>query len=193
MAYEGPQIKLPGLTANADLSAKQYYYVKLVGAGLVDVCSAVTDIPIGVLQNNPVSGMPAEVRAGRDQDRGERCHYGRCRNWYERQRSRGCLRPLAPTRPSGSLARWSPLPARPMASAPPSSTVSTGAWRLSIGVVPMAQPTQSAVHVNRPLTNISVAYMQGTDEYHLRQGLSGDPGRQGVGLVLRLHQERLVP
>lgn len=29
----------------------------------------------------------------------------------------------------------------------------------------MAQPTQSAVHVNRPLTNISVAYMQGTDEY----------------------------
>ena len=43
MAYEGPQIKLPGLTANADLSAKQYYYVKLVGAGLVDVCSAVTD------------------------------------------------------------------------------------------------------------------------------------------------------
>lgn len=63
MAYEGPQIKLPGLTANADLSAKQFYYVKLAGAGLVDVCSAVTDIPIGVLQNTPASGMPAEVCA----------------------------------------------------------------------------------------------------------------------------------
>lgn len=29
----------------------------------------------------------------------------------------------------------------------------------------MAQPTQSQVHINRPLTNISIAYMQGANEF----------------------------
>jgi len=61
MAFEGAQIKVPGLKASADLSAKQYYFVKLSGVGTVDVCSAVTDKPIGVLQNAPVSGDAAEV------------------------------------------------------------------------------------------------------------------------------------
>ena len=66
MAYEGPQIKLPGLTANADLSAKQYYFVKLSGAGTVTVCSGVTDKPIGVLQNTPESGDAPVVPTVRD-------------------------------------------------------------------------------------------------------------------------------
>jgi len=61
MAYEGPQIKIPGLTASADLSAKQYYFVKVSGDKTVTVCAAATDKPIGVLQNAPESGEEAEV------------------------------------------------------------------------------------------------------------------------------------
>lgn len=61
MAVEGPQMKLVGYTASADLSAKQFYFVKISGARTVTVCSAVTDIPIGVLQNAPASGQAAEV------------------------------------------------------------------------------------------------------------------------------------
>ena len=61
MAVEGIQQALPGLVAGADLSAKQFYFVKLTTAFTVDVCSAVTDIPIGILQNNPTSGQEAAV------------------------------------------------------------------------------------------------------------------------------------
>lgn len=63
MAWEGPQIKIPGLTASADLSAKQYYLVKMSGEKTVTVCAAATDIPVGVLQNAPKSGEDAEVVA----------------------------------------------------------------------------------------------------------------------------------
>lgn len=63
MAFEGPQIRIPGLTASADLSGKQYYFVKMSGAKTVTVCAATTDKPIGVLQNNPVSGGAATVCA----------------------------------------------------------------------------------------------------------------------------------
>jgi len=63
MAYEGPKITIPGLTASADLSAKQYYFVKVSGAGTVTVCAAATDVPVGVLQNAPASGEAAEVCA----------------------------------------------------------------------------------------------------------------------------------
>lgn len=62
MAFEGPQFfKLPGVTASADLSAKQYYFVKLSGAKTVTVCAGTTDKPIGVLQNTPTSGQAADV------------------------------------------------------------------------------------------------------------------------------------
>lgn len=61
MAYEGAQIKMGNLTAASDLSAKQYYFVKLASATTVDVCSAITDKPIGVLQNSPTAGQAAEV------------------------------------------------------------------------------------------------------------------------------------
>ena len=61
MAYEGAQHKVPGLKAGADLTTKQYYFVKLSAANTVDVCSGATDKPIGVLQNTPDNGDAAEV------------------------------------------------------------------------------------------------------------------------------------
>lgn len=63
MAYTGPQICIPGLTASADLSAKQYYYVKMSGEKTVTVCAGATDKPVGVLQNTPESGEEATVCA----------------------------------------------------------------------------------------------------------------------------------
>lgn len=63
MAVEyGPQV-LVTLTAGADLSASQYKFVKF-SAGKVIECSGTTDIPIGVLQNNPsATGRAAVVLA----------------------------------------------------------------------------------------------------------------------------------
>lgn len=61
MAYESPQTNIGTFTASADLSAKQFYFVKLSSATQVTVCSAVTDVPIGVLQNKPTSGQQAIV------------------------------------------------------------------------------------------------------------------------------------
>ena len=61
MSTEIPVLK-PGLfTAAADLSGKQFYFVKLASATTVTVCAAATDKPIGVLQNKPTSGQAAEV------------------------------------------------------------------------------------------------------------------------------------
>lgn len=48
-------------TAGEDLSSKQYHFVKQSSATAVVACSAVTDVPIGVLQNKPTSGKVAEV------------------------------------------------------------------------------------------------------------------------------------
>ncbi len=62
MAYTSPGIDLGTLTAAADLSGKQYYFVKLASATTVNVCTAITDIPIGILQNDPTSGQSAVVR-----------------------------------------------------------------------------------------------------------------------------------
>lgn len=41
--------------ANADLSAKQYYFVELVAGGKVDVANATTDLAVGVLQDTPAA------------------------------------------------------------------------------------------------------------------------------------------
>jgi hypothetical protein len=61
MAWEqGPHFKVSLETA-ADLRAKQFYLLKLTSVGKVDVCAAVTDVPIGVLQNKPNLGQTAEV------------------------------------------------------------------------------------------------------------------------------------
>jgi hypothetical protein len=61
MAYDATQICFGQLTAAADLSTKQYHFVKLATATTVNVCDAVTDVPIGVLQNNPASGGTATI------------------------------------------------------------------------------------------------------------------------------------
>lgn len=53
--------------AGADLSTSQYKFVELNGSSTngvpqVTVCNAATDKPLGVLQNNPTSGVAAQVR-----------------------------------------------------------------------------------------------------------------------------------
>lgn len=49
-------------TAGGDLSGAQYKFVKIDNAdGDVVVCTATTDRPIGVLQNDPAEGEAAEV------------------------------------------------------------------------------------------------------------------------------------
>lgn len=65
MAFEGPQIHIPGLVAGANLSAagNQYKFVKLSAANTVVLCAGVTDKPIGVLQNTPAQGQAATVCA----------------------------------------------------------------------------------------------------------------------------------
>jgi hypothetical protein len=51
MAYEQFML-LQSFPTQTDLSAKQYHFVKL-SSGLLVICAAATDIPIGVLQNKP--------------------------------------------------------------------------------------------------------------------------------------------
>jgi hypothetical protein len=62
MAYEisNYSVKVT-LVAGADLSAKQYNFVKLNSSGLAVVVAAATDLPIGILQNAPLSGQEAEI------------------------------------------------------------------------------------------------------------------------------------
>jgi hypothetical protein len=62
MAYEFSNYSVKvTLVAGADLSAKQYTFVKLDAAGAVIAAAAATDIPVGVLQNAPIAGQEAEV------------------------------------------------------------------------------------------------------------------------------------
>ena len=60
---EGSQVKIPGLKAGADLSAaaNQYKFVKYTALATIDLCSGVTDVPCGVLQNTPALGAAADV------------------------------------------------------------------------------------------------------------------------------------
>lgn len=62
MAYEiaNAAVKIT-LPAGADLSTKQYYFVKINTSGQAVLCAAATDKPIGVLQNTPTSGQAASV------------------------------------------------------------------------------------------------------------------------------------
>jgi S-formylglutathione hydrolase FrmB len=61
MAYElsDSQVVL-SIAAGADLSAKQYTFVKLSGTTVISAAAA-TDIPVGVLLNDPASGETAAV------------------------------------------------------------------------------------------------------------------------------------
>ena len=62
MAYEINNYSVRAtFVAGADLSAAQYKFVKLNSSGQVILAAAATDVPIGVLQNNPASGAEASV------------------------------------------------------------------------------------------------------------------------------------
>ncbi len=62
MAYEISNYSVKvSLVAGADLSTKQYTFVKLNSSGQAIAIAAITDIPVGVLQNAPTSGQEAEV------------------------------------------------------------------------------------------------------------------------------------
>ena len=62
MAYEISNYSVRAtFVAGADLSTKQYTFVKLNASGEVIAAAGATDIPIGVLQNNPTSGAEASV------------------------------------------------------------------------------------------------------------------------------------
>lgn len=60
MAYEIPCLVI-SLRAAADLTAKQFYFVKLDSSGYAAMPTAATDVPIGVLQNAPDTGEEATV------------------------------------------------------------------------------------------------------------------------------------
>ena len=55
---------MASFVAGADLSAKQYYMIKLSADDTVVICAAATDVPVGILQNEPASGEVAEVLIG---------------------------------------------------------------------------------------------------------------------------------
>lgn len=62
MAFEKPLL-VHSLTAASALTASsaQYTFVKQLSNGQVVACAAVTDMPIGVLQNSPDANEQAEV------------------------------------------------------------------------------------------------------------------------------------
>ena len=62
MAYEINNYSVKAtFVAGADLSTKQYTFVKLNSSGQVIAVAADTDSPIGVLQNAPIAGAEASV------------------------------------------------------------------------------------------------------------------------------------
>lgn len=62
MAWEKDMVIDGTRTAAADLSAKQFYFVKLDGSGNVAAITALTDVPYGVLLNKPnAAGKQADV------------------------------------------------------------------------------------------------------------------------------------
>ncbi len=65
MAYNGPTLKIPGLTVDADMSANQFKFIKMSTTnGQVSLCSVDGEDVLGVIQNDEsASGRPAEVVA----------------------------------------------------------------------------------------------------------------------------------
>ena len=62
MATEGAFVYDETFKNTTDLSAKQYFSMKLSAADTVAICSAATDQVIGILQNNPTANQGATVR-----------------------------------------------------------------------------------------------------------------------------------
>src|ERR1043165_6933501 len=63
MAWECPSYMLPGIEAGADLSAKQYYCVKLNSSGKAVLASVAGESVVGILNNKPTSGVAAQIMA----------------------------------------------------------------------------------------------------------------------------------
>lgn len=63
MAYNIP-VFMFSLEAAADLSAKQYHFVKVDANGRAAICTSLDDLPVGVLQNDPSAlGQEATIMA----------------------------------------------------------------------------------------------------------------------------------
>lgn len=61
-AYSATQpFKVGSVPAGADLSAKQYHFVKLAAGPTIAVVNGTTNRVLGVLANRPLSGDPCEV------------------------------------------------------------------------------------------------------------------------------------
>lgn len=63
MAYEIPGFSLGTAVAAADLSAAQFQAVKVDNTGQIALCAAAGEFAVGVLQNTPIAGEPAQVMA----------------------------------------------------------------------------------------------------------------------------------
>ena len=61
MSFEIVGQKLGNLVAAADLSAKQYFGVKVDSAGKIALIAAAGELAIGILQNKPEAAQAAEV------------------------------------------------------------------------------------------------------------------------------------
>lgn len=61
MSFNSANLKVPGLTAGADLSAKQYRFVAVSANLTVNVASADGQRALGVLLNDPLQDQEAEV------------------------------------------------------------------------------------------------------------------------------------
>lgn len=61
MAIEYTYGNLISATAAVDLTANQFQFVTLNTSGQAVLCSAITDLPIGILQNAPRAGLAASI------------------------------------------------------------------------------------------------------------------------------------
>lgn len=61
MAVQQEGFNIGWLVAGADLSAKQFYLVDVASTGKVALASSAGQATLGILQNKPESGQPADV------------------------------------------------------------------------------------------------------------------------------------
>lgn len=61
MAFDGQVVKLTGLKAGADLTTKQFFFVKFDGSGDIILATALGEQIVAVLQNKPNTGEAAEL------------------------------------------------------------------------------------------------------------------------------------
>jgi len=62
MAYEIPVLDLSLPCSTQDLSTRQYHFVKLSTAGVVELSTTIGGRALGVLQNKPSASATAQVR-----------------------------------------------------------------------------------------------------------------------------------